>query len=109
MNNILFFFELIIFRNIKLGMKLLMGNYLRKKITFLFSLFAILDSLGRRGESCVLTLFRVVGKGKGCYRRRRARDRRGDLCMRRASYVAGVGNGITYWYNLLVGVGNRVW
>ena len=42
------------------------------------------DSLGRSGESCILTLLRVL-----------SRDRRGESRTRRAFRVAGVGNGVT--------------
>ena len=97
MNNIVFFFGIDYFSQYKSRNEVINGELFEEKITFLFSLFAILDSFGRYGESCVLTLLRMVGKGKGCYRRRRARDRRGDLCTRRTFYVVGVGNGMSYW------------
>ena len=61
-----------------------------------------MDSLGRCGESCILTLPRVrfawqvwgmVAIGLAAHVL--SRDRRGDSCTRRAFRVAGVGNGVT--------------
>ena len=61
-----------------------------------------MDSLGRCGESCILTLLRVrfawqvwrmVATGGAA--RALSRDRRGDSCTRRAFHVAGVGDGAT--------------
>ena len=59
------------------------------------------DSLGRCGESCILTLLRahfawqVWGMVAIGAARVLSRDRRGDSCARRAFHVAGVGNGVT--------------
>ena len=61
-----------------------------------------MDSLGRCGESCILTLLRVRFARQvwgmvaiGGAARVLSRDRRGDSCTRRAFHVAGVGNGVT--------------
>ena len=60
------------------------------------------DSPGRCGESCILTLlsarfaWQVWGMvAIGGAARVLSRDRRGDSCTRRAFRVAGVGNGVT--------------
>ena len=61
------------------------------------------DSLGRCGESCILTLLRVRfawqvwewWPSESPRARALSRDRRGDSCTRRAFRVAGVGNGAT--------------
>ena len=60
------------------------------------------DSLGRCGESCILTLLRVrfawqVGGmvAIGLAARVLSHDRRGESRRRRAFRVTGVGNGIT--------------
>ena len=61
-----------------------------------------MDSLGRCGESCILTLLRVRFAWQvwgmvaiGIAARVLSRDRRGESCTRRAFRVAGVGNGVT--------------
>ena len=72
------------------------------------------DSCGRCGESCILTLLRVRFAWQvrgmvaiGGAARVVLGDGRGDLCAQRVFRVAGVGNGVTWWVAGIVLRGRR--